>query len=108
MPTAEFRHAGFLAIERCSALLRWSINHSDCVELGGENLSIADLKDLCFTASAALAVLGAIRPELMQYLRIPVAVFGIVGKRISSKAMWGFTHRSAESKLLHGRNPARC
>ena len=50
----------------------------------------------CFAASAALAVLGALRPELVQNLRIPAIVFGLIGMRISGSMMWSFTHRPAE------------
>ena len=51
---------------------------------------------LCFAASAALALCGAIRPALVQNLGIPAIVFGLVGMRISGKAMWNFTHPPAE------------
>jgi uncharacterized membrane protein len=51
---------------------------------------------LCFAASAALASLGAIRPELVQSLRIPAIVFGLIGMRISGSAMWRFTHPPEE------------
>lgn len=51
---------------------------------------------LCFAASAALALLGALRPDLVQSLRIPAIVFGLIGMRISSSAMWGFTHPPKE------------
>ena len=51
---------------------------------------------ICFTSSAALALLGIIRPELVQNLRIPAIVFGAIGMRISGRAMWGFTHPPAE------------
>ncbi len=51
---------------------------------------------LCFAASAALAFLGAVHPELVQHLGIPAIVFGLIGMRISGGAMWGFTHRPAE------------
>jgi uncharacterized membrane protein len=47
---------------------------------------------LCLGASAALVVLGAIRPELVQNLRIPCIVFGLVGVRVSAAAIWRFTH----------------
>src|ERR1035441_1386034 len=50
----------------------------------------------CFAASLALAVLGAIRPELVQNLRIPAIVFGVVGMLISGKSMWRFTHPPSE------------
>lgn len=50
----------------------------------------------CFAASLALAVLGAVRPELVQNLRIPAIVFGVVGMRISGRSMWRFTHPPAE------------
>ncbi len=51
---------------------------------------------LCFAASAALVVLGAIRPELVQNLSIPAIVFGAIGMRTSGRAMWRFTHPPAE------------
>ncbi len=47
---------------------------------------------LCLGASAALVVLGAIQPQLVQNLRIPSIVFGLVGVRISAAAIWRFTH----------------
>ena len=50
----------------------------------------------CFAASLTLAVLGAVRPELVQNLRIPAIVFGAVGMRISGRSMWRFTHPPAE------------
>jgi hypothetical protein len=50
----------------------------------------------CFAASLALAGLGAVRPELVQNLRIPAIVFGAVGMRISGKSMWRFTDPPAE------------
>ena len=51
---------------------------------------------LCFAASAALALLGAFRPALVQHLGIPAIVFGAIGMRISGGAMWGFTHPPKE------------
>ncbi|MGH9741334.1 MAG: hypothetical protein ACRD51_03180 [Candidatus Acidiferrum sp.] len=51
---------------------------------------------LCFAASAALVLLGAIRPDFVQNLRIPALVFGAIGMRISGRAMWGFTHPPTE------------
>jgi uncharacterized membrane protein len=51
---------------------------------------------LCFAASAALVVLGAIRPGLVQNMRIPAIVFGVIGIRIASSAMWRFTHPPEE------------
>jgi hypothetical protein len=50
----------------------------------------------CFASSAALALLGAIRPEMVQQLRIPAIIFGAIGMRISGRAMWRFTHPPAE------------
>ena len=47
---------------------------------------------ICFTASAALALLGALKPVLVQNLAIPAIVFGAIGMRIAGKAMWNFTH----------------
>ena len=51
---------------------------------------------LCFAASAALALFGAIRPEIVQNLRIPALVFGAIGMRISGRTLWRFTHPPAE------------
>ena len=51
---------------------------------------------LCFSSSAALALFGAIRPEIVQNLRIPAIVFGAIGMRISGRAMWRFTHPPTE------------
>ena len=50
----------------------------------------------CFAASLTLAVLGVVRPELVQNLRIPAIVFGAVGMRTSGRSMWRFTHPPAE------------
>jgi uncharacterized membrane protein len=50
----------------------------------------------CFTASAALVLLGAFRPHLVNNLGIPAIVFGLIGMRISGGAMWGFTHPPKE------------
>ncbi len=50
----------------------------------------------CFAASLSLSVLGAIRPELVQNLRIPAIVFGVIGIRISGRSMWRFTHPPAK------------
>jgi uncharacterized membrane protein len=47
---------------------------------------------VCFTASAALAALGVVKPELIQNLRIPAIVFGLIGMRISWRVMWRLTH----------------
>lgn len=51
---------------------------------------------ICFTSSTAFVILGVFRPDLVQHLRIPAIVFGAIGMRISSRAMWGFTHRPEE------------
>ncbi|MGH9739523.1 MAG: hypothetical protein ACRD4X_13205 [Candidatus Acidiferrales bacterium] len=50
----------------------------------------------CFASSAALVLFGAIRPEIVQNLRIPALVFGAIGMRISGRAMWRFAHPPAE------------
>jgi hypothetical protein len=50
----------------------------------------------CFAASLTLALLGAARPEIVQNLRIPAIVFGVVGMRISGRSMWRFTHPPVE------------
>jgi uncharacterized membrane protein len=51
---------------------------------------------LCVAACAALILCGFFRPELIQNLRIPAIVFGLVGLRISARAIWRFTHPPAE------------
>jgi hypothetical protein len=51
---------------------------------------------LCFAASAALALLGAVQPALIQNLGIPAIVFGAVGMRVSGRAIWRFTHPPTE------------
>jgi hypothetical protein len=51
---------------------------------------------LCFAASAALLLSGAVRPDFVQNLRIPALVFGAIGLRISARAMWRFTHPPTE------------
>jgi uncharacterized membrane protein len=51
---------------------------------------------LCLGACVALVLLGVFRPELIQNLRIPAVVFGLVGIRISARAIWRFTHPPAE------------
>jgi uncharacterized membrane protein len=50
----------------------------------------------CFTSCAALVLLGAFRPHLVSNLGIPAIVFGLIGMRISGRAMWGFTHPPTE------------
>lgn len=51
---------------------------------------------LCFGACVALVLFGVCWPELIQNLRIPAVVFGLVGIRISARAMWRFTHPPIE------------
>lgn len=51
---------------------------------------------LCFGASLALLFFGLFRPELIQNLRIPSVVFGLVGIRISARSIWRFTHPPTE------------
>jgi uncharacterized membrane protein len=51
---------------------------------------------LCFGASLALVLLGIFRPELIQNLRIPSVVFGLLGIRISGRSIWRFTHPPTE------------
>jgi uncharacterized membrane protein len=51
---------------------------------------------LCLGACVALILLGVFRPELIQNLRIPAVVFGLVGMRIAVRAIWRFTHPPAE------------
>lgn len=47
---------------------------------------------LAFAASAGLLLLGAVRPELVQDLRIPAIVFGAIGMRISGRNIYRFIH----------------
>lgn len=51
---------------------------------------------LCFGACVALVLLGVFWPELIQNLRIPAVVFGLVGMRVSARAIWRFIHPPAE------------
>ncbi len=51
---------------------------------------------LCFSACVALVLFGVFWPELIQNLRIPAVVFGLVGVRISARAIWRFTHPPAD------------
>lgn len=45
-----------------------------------------------FAASTALAMLGAVKPALVQRLGIPAIVFGLIGMWISGSTAWRFTH----------------
>jgi hypothetical protein len=54
---------------------------------------------VCLGASAALVLFGAIRPQLVQNLGIPSIVFGLVGMRISGRAIWRFTHPPADKRF---------
>jgi uncharacterized membrane protein len=51
---------------------------------------------LCLGACGALVLFGVLWPELIQNLRIPAVVFGLVGIRVSARAIWRFTHPPAE------------
>lgn len=51
---------------------------------------------ICFVSSAVLALLGILRPGLVQNLSIPAIVFGAIGMRIAGSAIWGFTHPPKE------------
>lgn len=51
---------------------------------------------LCFAACVALVLFGIFWPALIQNLRIPAVVFGLVGIRISARAIWRFTHPPIE------------
>ena len=51
---------------------------------------------ICFIASAALALLGLLRPHVIQNLPIPAIVFGAIGMSIAGNAMWRFTHPPKE------------
>ncbi len=49
-----------------------------------------------FLVCLILASLGAFRPAMVQNLGIPSIVFGLLGMRISSRAMWDFVHQPKE------------
>ncbi|HEX3438681.1 MAG TPA: hypothetical protein VHT24_18065 [Pseudacidobacterium sp.] len=49
-----------------------------------------------FLSSATLALLGFVKPSMIQGLSIPAIVFGFIGMGISGSAMWKFTHRPSE------------
>lgn len=51
---------------------------------------------LCCGACVALVWFGIFRPGLIQNLRIPAVVFGLLGIRISARSIWRFTHPPAE------------
>ena len=51
---------------------------------------------LCFGTCVASVLSGIFRPELIQNLRIPAVVFGLVGIRISTGAIWRFRHPPAD------------
>jgi len=50
----------------------------------------------CFGSCGALVLLGAFRPHLVSNLGIPAIVFGLIGMRISGRAMWRFLHPPTE------------
>jgi len=49
-----------------------------------------------FAASLALALLGLVKPALVQNLAIPAIVFGIIGMWLSAKSIWQFLHPPKE------------
>jgi uncharacterized membrane protein len=51
---------------------------------------------LTFTCSLALALLGALRPQLVGNLAIPAVVFGIIGMWLGVKSVWRFVHPPKE------------
>jgi uncharacterized membrane protein len=51
---------------------------------------------LCLGACVALVLFGVFRPGLIENLRIPGVVFGLLGIRISARSIWRFTHPPTE------------
>ena len=49
-----------------------------------------------FVASLTLALLGAIRPAVVQNLAIPAIAFGAIGMWLAAKSMWQFIHPPRE------------
>ena len=49
-----------------------------------------------FTCSLTLALLGLLKPRLVQNLAIPAVVFGIIGMRLAAKSIWRFLHPPKE------------
>jgi uncharacterized membrane protein len=49
-----------------------------------------------FASSLALALLGVLKPALIQNLTIPSLVFGIIGMVLSGRSMWKFVHPPQE------------
>jgi uncharacterized membrane protein len=45
-----------------------------------------------FASSFVLALLGAVKPVLVQNLSIPAIVFGLIGMGLAGKSMWQFLH----------------
>ena len=61
---------------------------------------------ICFTASAALALLGAFKPVLVQNLAIPAIVFGAIGMRIAGNGDVELYTSSKGKNVLVVRPPA--
>ncbi|MGC2399813.1 MAG: DUF2306 domain-containing protein [Acidobacteriaceae bacterium] len=51
---------------------------------------------LTFACSFALALLGALRPHLVQNLGIPAILFGVIGMWLGAKSVWKFLHPPKE------------
>ncbi len=49
-----------------------------------------------FAASLVLALLGIVKPVLVQNMSIPSVVFGIIGMMLAAKSMWQFLHPPKE------------
>ncbi len=49
-----------------------------------------------FAASLVLALLGVVKPVLVQNMSIPSIVFGIIGMMLAAKSMWQFLHPPKE------------
>jgi uncharacterized membrane protein len=64
----------------------------------GQKVTWPDWSAAVFTfgTSLSLALLGAVRPMLVQNLRIPAIVFGLIGMRLAGKSIWQFLHPPKE------------
>jgi uncharacterized membrane protein len=102
MVMALYRPLLFLALVAIfsfyNAFLAYRVLGQKAAYNGGQTALPLDWAAAGFTflASLALAVFGAFRPAMVQYLGIPAIVFGLLGMRISSSAMWTYTHPPTE------------
>jgi uncharacterized membrane protein len=51
---------------------------------------------LTFASSLVLALLGALKPTVVQNLGIPAMVFGVIGMWLGAKSIWQFLHPPKE------------